>query len=587
MIKKFASCVLSFFVFSSGSLFDLQHAVAQDIARCVVPAQEYDSAHLRGVRYDPTNPFDLDFIISQGDEASVSTQDRCRIVRYFLTALTVPEDKLWVNLSPYEQDRIIDDSLVGTEMGEVLLEQDYFLKQLASSLTHPDTPLGRAYWDAVPSRAQASSKLHSQAHRQVEIVDLSRIWIKPESLSIYDGGNTVFISDAVLKAESDGQWKTPLLSVIKQDVNTGRNFAPLRQMMYSSILAQWFKRKFAGALYQFYYDSGKTAGLDVSDPELKEEIFKRYVKAFESGAYDITRKVTDEKGRLKKRQYFCGGASSSINAVISSGLIQKIELSTLSALFEGTRFILQKVMTALTLAEDAEQVAGRVWQLFGPEKTRPDNILELHREEIEARTSSAFKRYGFTDKSSSSLNNNYAKKLTAAVAVIKVVILRNLKNKRFVKKTERFFDIKKGSIYYGMNADDFNAILEEKISSKHFVYVSENKGNYMKLFKDFLIAVGKDDDAEHDYLLAVLSSAINGEIPIDTVASFSLKYYEKASRPENGGIGLDGFFDGVNVSSAASEIHTDPVADDAIVGVSFKLVGDGELLPLEGIISLP
>ena len=57
-----------------------------------------------------------------------------RLVKYFLAALTIPEKDLWVNLSPYEKDRVITDEFGSTEMGRDLLAQDYMLKQLTSSL---------------------------------------------------------------------------------------------------------------------------------------------------------------------------------------------------------------------------------------------------------------------------------------------------------------------------------------------------------------------------------------------------------------------------------------------------------------------
>jgi len=55
------------------------------------------------------------------------------LLNYFLAALALPESEVWVNLSPYEQNRIIPDKLGRTQMGKELLGQDYILKQLAAS----------------------------------------------------------------------------------------------------------------------------------------------------------------------------------------------------------------------------------------------------------------------------------------------------------------------------------------------------------------------------------------------------------------------------------------------------------------------
>ena len=57
-----------------------------------------------------------------------------KLIKYFLASLTVPEDELWVNLSPYEEGRIISKKFGQTEMGRDLLAQDYILKQLTASM---------------------------------------------------------------------------------------------------------------------------------------------------------------------------------------------------------------------------------------------------------------------------------------------------------------------------------------------------------------------------------------------------------------------------------------------------------------------
>ena len=41
------------------------------------------------------------------------TQASQNIIKYFLAALTIPEDKVWVNLSPFEGGCMIDNDLGG------------------------------------------------------------------------------------------------------------------------------------------------------------------------------------------------------------------------------------------------------------------------------------------------------------------------------------------------------------------------------------------------------------------------------------------------------------------------------------------
>ena len=64
------------------------------------------------------------------DQGEAVRAESLRLIKYFLAALTVPEKDLWVNLSPYEKDRIVPEAFGQTEMGRDLLAQDYLLKQI-------------------------------------------------------------------------------------------------------------------------------------------------------------------------------------------------------------------------------------------------------------------------------------------------------------------------------------------------------------------------------------------------------------------------------------------------------------------------
>ena len=60
-------------------------------------------------------------------------------------SLTIPEKDLWVNLSPYEKDRVIPKSFGLTEMGRDLLAEDYMLKQITASLIYPEDETGKKF----------------------------------------------------------------------------------------------------------------------------------------------------------------------------------------------------------------------------------------------------------------------------------------------------------------------------------------------------------------------------------------------------------------------------------------------------------
>ena len=88
---------------------------------------EFNPPILKGIKVYPDNPFRFDFILDKGDSLLGQDQlkdESSKLIKYFLASLTIPEKDLWVNLSPYEKDRIIPNSFGLTEMGRDLLAED-------------------------------------------------------------------------------------------------------------------------------------------------------------------------------------------------------------------------------------------------------------------------------------------------------------------------------------------------------------------------------------------------------------------------------------------------------------------------------
>ncbi|MBF0595362.1 MAG: hypothetical protein HQL22_10420, partial [Candidatus Omnitrophica bacterium] len=325
---------------------------------------------LKGLKVYPNNPFQLDFILEKGKKTPLNVRGPVaqRLVKYFLAALTVPEKELWVNLSPYEKERIIPDSFGETTLGRDLLAQDYLLKQITSSLLSPDSATGKLFWQ----------KVYAQAYRQFGTTDIPmeafhKVWIVPEHAVVYEKYGTVaYVAEAKLKVLLDtdylatvnnssptGEHVTPeggsvspstlptyqpmntkafqgstiadptqdisknimrevVIPVLEKEVNEGANFAIIRQVYSSLILAAWFKRKIKSSLlYQAYVDRHKISGLEPqgvmkgSDDDLTpEKIWDRYVVAFKKGVVNIVRDEKDDlSGEVLPRKYFTGGAA--------------------------------------------------------------------------------------------------------------------------------------------------------------------------------------------------------------------------------------------------------------------------------------
>ena len=79
----------------------------------VTLSQAFAPAHLKGMVINPKDPFKFDFIINRGDKELSKTlkqEEYTKLIKYFLAALAVPDEQQWVNLSPYEKNRIIPET---------------------------------------------------------------------------------------------------------------------------------------------------------------------------------------------------------------------------------------------------------------------------------------------------------------------------------------------------------------------------------------------------------------------------------------------------------------------------------------------
>jgi len=260
-----------------------------------------------------------------------------KLIKYFLAALTIPEEELWVNLSPYEKGRIIPKQFGLTQMGKDLLSQDYLLKQLTSSLTSPQQDIGKNFWENAYKKAY-----HLYGTTEVPINTFNKVWIMPDKAVLYENSDIVYIVNGHLKAMMQEDYlaldknieKRPMqadqldekslpdlnhftasmmektiLPFIEREINEGSVFSQLRQIYHSLILAIWFKRNLRKHLLdKTYVNKNKIKGIDVNDKQIAEKIYQQYIAAFKKGVYDFIQE--DYNPALKQvapRKYFAGG----------------------------------------------------------------------------------------------------------------------------------------------------------------------------------------------------------------------------------------------------------------------------------------
>ena len=186
-------------------------------------------------------------------------------------------------------------------MGRDLLAQDYLLKQITASLIYPEDEFGKKFWKRVYE--EASKKFGTT---NIPVNTFNKVWIVPEKAVVYENSKagTAYVVESKLKVmlEEDylalvdnikkDDWTTGkmketnakemnnvssqivreiVLPEIEKEVNEGKNFALLRQIYHSLVLATWYKKNLRESLLgKVYIDKGKTKGVDVDDKLVKQ-----------------------------------------------------------------------------------------------------------------------------------------------------------------------------------------------------------------------------------------------------------------------------------------------------------------------------
>ncbi len=303
--------------------------------------ENYVPMMVKGLRVHPENPILFDFIVDTGNSGLSNGQEQLKtesekLIKYFLASLTIPEENLWVNLSPYEKDRIIPNELGQTDMGRDMLAQDYILKQLTASLIYPEKELGKAFWNKVYAKAQA---LYGST--EIPVNTFNKVWIVADKAKVFVHDNTAFVVASHLKVMLEEDYlasqkqtvnqvaqdtnnlgsqivRDIVLPELEKEVNTGKNFANLRQIFHSMILAAWYKKNLKDALLnQVYSNKAKVNGVDTADKTIKEKIYKEYLKAYKKGVFNYIKEDV-QNGQVIPRKYFSGGVLGKLDLAQTS-----------------------------------------------------------------------------------------------------------------------------------------------------------------------------------------------------------------------------------------------------------------------------
>jgi len=316
--------------------------------------------HLRYLSYDALSK-DFNLILDKGDslkglsptspptnkwregadpEADLK-EETSKLMQYFFIGLALPNEAFWVNLRPDSPSNIIDDELAKTEIGRIFLEADLQLKKDTANFTSPKTPEGREYWNKLYKKA---AELYG--NENITIPTLTRPWIVPGEIIIRESKDNAYIYKATLKVmlESDylrdgsqnkgkvspgvyefkdqrsralNEYSSQLIRELiipklTKEVNSSKRYAPLRQVYYSLILAQWFKQKF------HQHEGRSLTGLASKEEWDKTTYFNQYKRSFAQGEYNIKEPVYTPTGQVI-RSYFSGGVKMLMAPVVLMG----------------------------------------------------------------------------------------------------------------------------------------------------------------------------------------------------------------------------------------------------------------------------
>ncbi|MBF0619360.1 MAG: hypothetical protein HQL19_04250 [Candidatus Omnitrophica bacterium] len=338
--------IVSFFGASVSSPVYAQALTLPQPGTMVLTSPAYVAPIFKGMTVHPENPFLFDFIVDTGNSglkvdgmnAALKAEGE-KLVKYFLASVTLPEQDQWVNLSPYEKDRMLPEALAKTELGRDMLAQDYILKQVTSSLIYPERDLGKTFWARVYERAR---KEYGTTDVPMDV--FNKVWVMADKADVYVHNNSVFVVGSHLKVMLESDYlaakrhagdpslaapvqddatqastsadltqqivREIVLPELEKEVNAGKNFANLRQMFHSMILATWYKKNFKKALLaQVYANRNKISGVERPANEIDPEtIYAKYLEAFKKGAFSYIKEepVTGAVEPLAHK-YFSGG----------------------------------------------------------------------------------------------------------------------------------------------------------------------------------------------------------------------------------------------------------------------------------------
>jgi hypothetical protein len=179
-----------------------------------------------------------------------------KYIDYFLVCLSLPDDKLWVNLDPNEPYRMMDSALAETDIGGIMLTADLSLKKDVCELMDPQrSEIGKEFWKRLYEKS-------GQSIGADEVIVMNRFWIAPVEARVYETEQRLSLERTRLQvclekaytnagrteqspfqAYTEGLINELILPQLNKRINEGETYRELRSMFRALILARWYRNR--------------------------------------------------------------------------------------------------------------------------------------------------------------------------------------------------------------------------------------------------------------------------------------------------------------------------------------------------------
>ena len=293
----------------------------------------------------------------EGD-AVIDMEDATELsLNSFFIGLSIPNDKFWVNLNPWEPDRILAKDLEATDVGKILLGADLHMKKDFCKYENPcEREIGEEYWRLLDEKGEELIKECMNNH-PTEIKDINNVlfkaatrhWIVPDKVEAYETNNEIYIVNSTLGIYSEPVYEHSTYEIVNQDVffvsrackddlseaakkygryvkeleeemilplvvqevNQGKDYSDLRCVYNSLALAQWYKDnyRYSPSIFTDFIDSQNLTGLESKSTWSAKNIWSDYVRSFEEGEYHCWKNETYHEWNyiITRTQHYSSG----------------------------------------------------------------------------------------------------------------------------------------------------------------------------------------------------------------------------------------------------------------------------------------